>query len=439
MNEELNVIRKHLLDCYGLDINEAKCYFSTQNYAFIFPDKPNMIRVSIGKGKSREETLSEVLWVDDLKQFSETVCEPFPSLKNHIIEEFELDGVHYRAAMFRTAKGNVRDISKMDPMYFIAVGDFLGRIHAASADAASQGITYKRKKWYDKREITIENARKVLSSEMMERIGQIYSRVKEVPEDPRWFGMIHGDFHTNNFFVDGNNIWAFDFDECCYGYFMYDIASALITWLMYGYGMDQKKTRRQALYEDILPYFKIGYGLHLNLPEEHWDTLELFLEDRCCVMALALSQIQKSGILKDLDATRQFVCFPLTQKDILDGFDTILKQAGAFQSGFGTPDSEDSQGAADAIQSPAGQTTLPLGKRLDAATAPQLEKQVMELKDNGCLNLIMDCSALEYISSAGLRVLLKALKSFDSLNLVNISPEVREILEMTGLMELMEK
>lgn len=85
MNEELNVIRKHLLDCYGLDISEAKCYFSTQNYAFIFPDKPNMIRVSIGKGKSREETLSEVLWVDDLKQFSETVCEPFPSLKNHKI------------------------------------------------------------------------------------------------------------------------------------------------------------------------------------------------------------------------------------------------------------------------------------------------------------------------------------------------------------------
>lgn len=439
MNEELNVIRKHLLDCYGLDISEAKCYFSTQNYAFIFPDKPNMIRVSIGKGKSREETLSEVLWVDDLKQFSETVCEPFPSLKNHIIEEFELDGVHYRAAMFRTAKGNVRDISKMDPMYFIAVGDFLGRIHAASADSARQGITYKRKKWYDKRAVTMENARKVLSPEIMERIGKIYDRVRAVPEDSRWFGMIHGDFHTNNFFVDGNNIWAFDFDECCYGYFMYDIASALITWLMYGYGLDQGKTRRQALYEDILPYFKIGYGLHLKLPEEHWDTLELFLEDRCCVMALALSQIQKSGILSDLDATRQFVCFPLTQEDILDGFDTILKQAGAFQSGFEASVSEDGPDNAAAGQTQNGYVTLPLGKRLDTVTAPQLEKQIMELKDNGCKNLIMDCSALEYISSAGLRVLLKALKSFDSFNLANISPEVREILEMTGLMELMER
>lgn len=104
-----------------------------------------MIRVSIGSVKTREETMSEVLWVDDLKQFSETVCEPFPSLKNHIVEEFEIDGVHYRAAMFRTARGAVREITDLDAMHFIAVGDLLGRIHAAGADSAKAGISYKRK------------------------------------------------------------------------------------------------------------------------------------------------------------------------------------------------------------------------------------------------------------------------------------------------------
>ena len=67
---------------------------------------------------------------------------------------------------------------------------------------------------------------------LMERIDGIYEKVKAVPEDPRWFGMIHGDFHSNNYFVDGNNIWIFDFDECNYGYFMYDIASACITWAL---------------------------------------------------------------------------------------------------------------------------------------------------------------------------------------------------------------
>ena len=53
MGKELREIREELLERYGLDIDEAKCYFSTQNYAFIFPGKPNMIRVSIGSVKTR--------------------------------------------------------------------------------------------------------------------------------------------------------------------------------------------------------------------------------------------------------------------------------------------------------------------------------------------------------------------------------------------------
>ena len=437
MDKRLDGIRKYLLECYGLDINEAKCHFSTQNYAFIFPGKPNMIRVSIGRKKSREETLSEVLWVDDLKQFSETVCEPFPSLKDHLIEEFEIDGVHYRAAMFRTAKGNVRDIAKLDPMYFIAVGDFLGRIHAASADAANQGITYRRKKWDEKREATMEGAKDILPPELMARINDVYSQVKKVPEDPRWFGMIHGDFHINNFFVDGNNIWAFDFDECCYGYFMYDIASACITWLMYGYLAEQGKSRQQVLYEDILPYFKFGYELHLKLPEEHWKLLELFLEDRCCVMALALSQLQQSGILKDLEAARQFVYFPLTQKNVLDGFDLMLKQNGAIATGFETSGSENEGASCPSAHEASGRTVLTLGSRLDAATAPLLDKQIMQLLDNDCDNLLLDCSNLLYISSAGIRILLKAFKRFKRFKLEHVGPEAEEILSMTGLMDLL--
>ena len=39
-------MRKVLLERYDVDIDRAKCYFSTQNYAFIFPGEPFMIRIS---------------------------------------------------------------------------------------------------------------------------------------------------------------------------------------------------------------------------------------------------------------------------------------------------------------------------------------------------------------------------------------------------------
>lgn len=435
MGKELREIREELLERYGLDIDEAKCYFSTQNYAFIFPGKPNMIRVSIGSVKTREETMSEVLWVDDLKQFSETVCEPFPSLKNHIVEEFEIDGVHYRAAMFRTARGAARDAAALDPMYFIAVGDLLGRIHAASADSAKAGITYKRKKWYEKQAPTFAYARENVPAELMERIDRVYEKVRAVPEDPRWFGMIHGDFHKNNFFVDGNNIWVFDFDDCNYGYFMYDIASACIDWLMNGYHME--KSRREVLAEDILPYFRTGYELHLKFPEEHWKLLDLFLEYRTCFMVMAVFKIRSSGIVSDMDAVRQFISFPLTQENVLDGFDIIMKQKGAFKVGFG---SDKTASDKDWKETRDGNTvTVCLEGRLDALTAPETEKKIMQLKENGAKRLQLDCTKLVYISSAGIRVLLKAYKNFEKLTLTGVNEDVEEVISMTGLMDMLEQ
>ena len=88
MNEELKkMMREILLESYGVDIDEAKCHYSTQNYAFIFPEHPYMIRVSMTPKKTRKEILSELMWVDDLKQFKQTICEPSVSLKGNLLEE----------------------------------------------------------------------------------------------------------------------------------------------------------------------------------------------------------------------------------------------------------------------------------------------------------------------------------------------------------------
>ena len=84
-------MRAIILDRYGVDIENAQCHFSTQNYAFIFPGEPFMIRVSVAPQKSRSEILSELMWLDDLKQFKQTVCEPNVSLRGNILEEFEVD------------------------------------------------------------------------------------------------------------------------------------------------------------------------------------------------------------------------------------------------------------------------------------------------------------------------------------------------------------
>jgi len=81
-----------------------------------------------------------------------------------------------------------------------------------------------------------------------------------------------------------------------------------------------------------------------------------------------------------------------------------------------------------------GTLTLALAGRLDTNTAPELEA---ELKLDGVSEVVFDFVALDYISSAGLRVLLAAQKAMMSsggkMSIANANEMVRGVFQITGL------
>ena len=82
---------------------------------------------------------------------------------------------------------------------------------------------------------------------------------------------------------------------------------------------------------------------------------------------------------------------------------------------------------------------LTLEGRLDTTTAPQLEAE-LKTAIEGVKALTFDMAKLAYISSAGLRVLLKAQKAMNkqgSMTIKNAGPEILEIFEVTGFDEIL--
>ncbi|MDD6627953.1 MAG: STAS domain-containing protein [Lachnospiraceae bacterium] len=83
--------------------------------------------------------------------------------------------------------------------------------------------------------------------------------------------------------------------------------------------------------------------------------------------------------------------------------------------------------------------TMKLGGRLDTTTAPELEKAFEENMEVS-KDLILDMKELEYISSAGLRVLLAAQKKMNQagkMKLTGVSDEVMEVFEITGFSDIL--
>ncbi len=82
---------------------------------------------------------------------------------------------------------------------------------------------------------------------------------------------------------------------------------------------------------------------------------------------------------------------------------------------------------------------LKISGRLDTQTAPELEKVFDEISET-CKELVFDMAELAYISSAGLRVILKAQKLMNgqgTMKLIGVNESVMEVFEITGFLDIL--
>ena len=85
-----------------------------------------------------------------------------------------------------------------------------------------------------------------------------------------------------------------------------------------------------------------------------------------------------------------------------------------------------------------GMLTITPEGRLDTTTAPELEREIGEL--DGVQDLVLDLKDLAYISSAGLRAILRAQKIMNakgSMKLVNVGENIMEVFEITGFADIL--
>ena len=83
--------------------------------------------------------------------------------------------------------------------------------------------------------------------------------------------------------------------------------------------------------------------------------------------------------------------------------------------------------------------TLVVAGRLDTQTAPELEKEI-EAIVSGLKELTFDMTGLEYVSSAGLRVVLKAQKIMNaqgSMTLTGVNDSIMEVFDITGFLDIL--
>ena len=256
-------------------------------YEYKIDEKPLILRISFTPERTLEHILAELHFVNYLSENGVNVSTLVPSQNGNLVETIQAAGFLFHIVTFVKGKGirvpdngyRYIDDAPIEE-YFRNWGQILGRMHALTKNYHPENCLIRRPEWFN-----LHRKRLALVNQLPDRLHRVHAKIlslfdelKSLPRDKDVFGLIHGDFNDGNFTVDYTNgdITVFDFDDSCYFWFIYEIASAWEGGI--GRTMFQGLNERKFFMEHYMEQVLAGYGRENSLSEEWMEQLPLFIK-----------------------------------------------------------------------------------------------------------------------------------------------------------------
>ena len=262
-------------------------------------EKRYVLRISALGDRTEEEYLAETEFVRYLARNGAPVADVIPSVRGKTVERMEQDGTTVFITLFACAKGMLlsdngyryREGAPLEE-YFYNTGKALGAIHRLSKQYRP---VHRRGAFSDK--YTAEYINRLIPDSRADLKQAICRRLEEyrtLPKDPENYGLVHFDFSDGNYHVDleTGDITAFDFDNCIYCWYMFDLAHLWthgVGWYRHIHDAGQRMACMDQYFGKILE----GYRSETDVPEAMLEKLPLFIdmtiiefvidEFECCV------------------------------------------------------------------------------------------------------------------------------------------------------------
>jgi Ser/Thr protein kinase RdoA (MazF antagonist) len=204
--------------------------FESFIYAFRRDNADYILRLGHSRRRSPDLVRGEVDWINYLAAGGAGAAQATLSQAGELVELIEDgQGGHFLATAFvKAAGGPPGEMGGWTEAFNLAYGRLFGRIHALSKTYQPTNPAWRRPEWDDPINNDVYAALSQERSEVAERYRAVFAHLLALPKTPDSYGMIHQDAHTGNLFVDeAGRITLFDFDDCVYGHFAYDLAMVL--------------------------------------------------------------------------------------------------------------------------------------------------------------------------------------------------------------------
>ena len=216
-------------------------------------------------------------WMSFLSKHGAPITKPQLSRNGKLIELIEQDDGFYIVVAFERAVGALAEQLPLDQWsdgLFQNIGRAVGKMHALAGEYVPSQSLVRRPEWDQGGNLFNEKAdpSQALIEEKKERLREY---IQTLPKDKDGYGLIHTDLHFGNIYIHTgeNTVTIFDFDDCCYGWFVMDIAMSLFDILVLYPGTD-----KEAFAERFLVNYLKGYRAEKSLSAFWVNQLPHFLK-----------------------------------------------------------------------------------------------------------------------------------------------------------------
>lgn len=216
---------------YGLALDDLEFVRSNQNHVYLGrrEDRRCILRISTGRHRTHGQVKAELAWIEFLAARGVRACRPIPALSGDLCVSVRAGDTDCIVTCFEHAPGRKIMPEDIAPPIYEKLGRMLAELHCHTLKLPAGHAAQTRPCWHESRLLNedVENLRGRLSPGFVESLADLMQKIRELPEAAGRFGLIHADACLGNCFVDDDQLWIFDFDNCEHGHLAQDFATIL--------------------------------------------------------------------------------------------------------------------------------------------------------------------------------------------------------------------
>lgn len=271
----------------GYEIKPVKAHTGGRNVVYTCEKEgtdPKILRIAFLNDRSREDYLGEVEYIRYLFEHGGSVSDVINSRNGNLLEEITHQNYTFSVCLFKKAKGKMlvennyqyrEGVSITE--YYYNCGKVLGKLHQLSKEYSP---VHRRYSFFDK--YNVEYINRLIPSSLTllkQKLVELLKTLEGLDRNRESFGMIHFDFNDGNYKIDFDTgqITVYDFDNSCFGWYMYDLAELWtqgVGWKQFELDAGERKKFMDDYFKSVLE----GYRSETSIDNTMLDQLPLFIK-----------------------------------------------------------------------------------------------------------------------------------------------------------------